>query len=210
MEDIGAGVHFGDGGLLRGAVPGLYDAAEGAVRLPQDPAIAAPLVQAGGEHGADVAVLQVGVHQGAEGLLPHHGRVAAADDEVSVKTLKQGGGILHGPAGAVEGLLHSVGVLGEGLQHLLLLPAHHKNDILRGEEGQAPQHIVEQGVAVRLAHDLGQVDALGLKTGALPSGQHQGLYIMIHVKVSFFFKPESPRRFAALPPLTRGADDAAF
>ena len=80
-----------------------------------------------------------------------------------------------------------MGVLGEGLQHLLLLPAHHQNDILRGEEGQSPQHIVEQGVAVRLAHDLGQVDALGLQTGALAGGQHQGLYIMIHVKVSFVF-----------------------
>ena len=33
----------------------------------------------------------------------------------------------------------------------------------------------------------GQVNALGLQTGALAGGQHQGLYIMIHVKVSFVF-----------------------
>ena len=101
MKDIGAGVHLGDGGLLRGAVPGLYDAAEGAVRLPQHPTIAAPLVQAGGEHGAGVALTQMGVHQGLEGLLPHHGRIAAADDEMAVEALQQGGGVLHGPTGAV-------------------------------------------------------------------------------------------------------------
>ena len=61
---------------------------EGAVRLPEDAAVVAPVLQHRGEEGAGVAVPEVGLRQGTEGFPLHQGSVAAADQHMAVKALQ--------------------------------------------------------------------------------------------------------------------------
>ena len=71
-----------------GAVLVLHDGAEGAVRLPEDAAVVAPVLQHGGEEVRRCRP-EGGSPSGAEGLSPLHQGVPAADQHMAVKALQQ-------------------------------------------------------------------------------------------------------------------------
>ena len=136
MEQVGAGVDLTDGLLLRGAVLVLNDGPEGSIRLPEDAAVVASVLQHRGEESAGVAVPEVGLRQRTEGLPLHQRGVAAADQHMAVKALQQVGGALHRVSSAVLLGLNGVGILGIGSQDCFLLPAYHQDHVLRGQKVQ--------------------------------------------------------------------------
>ena len=58
--------------------------------------------------------------------------------------------------------------------------------------------------------DLGNYDYVELNKVSIEGINSNEWYEKLANIDTLFFQPESPRRFAALPPLTRGADDAAL
>jgi len=83
-------------------------------------------------------------------------------------------------AGALLGLLHGVGVLRVGRQHLFPLVTHHQHYVLLLQKGQLLQHIAQQGAARRLPQHLGQIHPLGAQAGALARRQNHRLDSILH------------------------------
>ena len=180
LKDVDPHVQLPDGLLLGGTVLVLHDAGEGTVAFPHDAAVGQLLVGHGGEQRAVVALPLVGLDEGLVGGPAHEGHVAVAHQHAAVKARQGLPGALHRVAGALLGLLHGVGVLRVGRQHLLPLVAHHQHHVLLLQEGQLLQHIAQQGAARRLPQHLGQIHPLGAQAGALARRQNHRLDSILH------------------------------
>ena len=176
VKHVDPHIQLPDGLLLRCAVPVLHHAQEGPVAVPEDTAVGQIPAAGARQQSTGVALLLVSGQKVFIGAAPQQGHVAVADEDgaVIVREIVLGHG--YGVAGAQLWLLHGVGIRPIDLQHVLPVVAHHENDILLLQERQILQHIVEQGLSIGLAHDLGQGDPLGLQPGALARGQYDSFH----------------------------------